>query len=100
MVRADEPQTRRTQCYIQTLMEIDSILRGWAGAFQHSRSTQALASIDAEIDVQLAAFDHWFGALVEGRPTASYRRAIGIRLLSDSEPTPLPRLGPRPPVRH
>jgi RNA-directed DNA polymerase len=90
VVKADQPQTKRIQCYIQTLTELDSLLRGWAGAFKYSRSTQALAGIDSEIDVQLAAFERWFGALVQGKPTTSYRRAMGIRVLSDTEPTPLP----------
>ena len=93
VIKENLPRTKRVQCYIQTLTELDSVLRGWAGAFQHCRSIQALAAIDAEIDVQLSEFDRWFGAVVEGRTATTYRRAFGIRLLSDSEPTPLPSIG-------
>jgi hypothetical protein len=64
-VRRDEPDVHVRQCYVQTLVQIDSILRGWAGAFQHSRSSQTFVALDARIDVQLAAFERWFGDTVE-----------------------------------
>ena len=75
VLREDNPQTRRIQCYIQTLTQIDSILRGWAGAFQHTRSTQVLSSLDAEIDRHLMEFERRFGAAVRavdriGPPTS------------------------------
>jgi hypothetical protein len=78
------------QCYIQTLIQIDGMLRGWSGAFQHSRSTQTFIDLDAKIDAQLAAFDRWFEDAVRGRTHVMARRALGVRLLSDSEPVALP----------
>ncbi len=89
-LRSDVPQTKRVQCYIQTLIQIDGMLRGWSGAFQHSRSTQTFIDLDAKIDAQLAAFDRWFEDAVRGRTHVMARRALGVRLLSDSEPVALP----------
>lgn len=90
--RLDEPDVRVRQCYLQTLTNIDSILRGWAGAFQHSQSSQSFLALDSRIDVILAAFDLWFGKTIDGRPGHVHRRAMGMRLLSDTKPTPLPAL--------
>jgi RNA-directed DNA polymerase len=89
-LRSDVPQTKRVQCYIQTLTQVDGMLRGWSGAFQHSRSTQSFIDLDAKIDAQMAAFDQWFGDAVHGRSPMVARRALGVRLLSDSEPVALP----------
>lgn len=80
------------QCYIQTLTQIDGILRGWAGAFQHSMSVQTFTDLDARINSQLADFDRWFGDAVSHQTTIGYQRALGIRLLSDSAAIPLPRV--------
>jgi hypothetical protein len=95
-LRSDVPQTKRVQCYIQTLTQIDGMLRGWSGAFQHSRSTQSFIDLDAKIDAQMAAFDQWFGDAVHGRSAMVARRALGVRLLSDSEPVALPVIEKQP----
>lgn len=84
------PQTKRIQCYIQTLTQIDGMLRGWAGAFQHSRSTQSFTDLDRRIDEQILSFESWFEQAIRGQPANFYRRALGVRLLSDSEPIDLP----------
>ena len=89
-LRSDLPQIKRVQCYIQTLTQIDSILRGWSGAFQYSRSLQSFTDLDAKIGAEIAAFDKWFGDAVHGRSPTIAQRALGIRLLSDSEPVALP----------
>jgi retron-type reverse transcriptase len=89
-LRSDLPQTKRVQCYVQTLTQIDGMLRGWSGAFQHSRSMQSFIDLDAKIDAQLVSFDKWFGDAVHRRSPMVARRALGIRLLSDSVPVALP----------
>lgn len=85
-----EPKVR--QCYVQTLTRIDSILRGWAGAFQYSQSMHSLTALDAKIDQKLAAFETWFGNSVAREPSHLQRRALGIRLLGDTISRPLPSL--------
>jgi retron-type reverse transcriptase len=91
-IRHDTPEVKVRQCYIQTLGQIDSILRGWAGAFQYSQSMQSLRSLDERIDRKLAVFEMWFEKTIEGQPTHIQRRAMGVRLLGDTTPTPLPEL--------
>lgn len=90
VLRSGEPQTKRIQCYVQTLVQVDGILRGWSGAFQHTRSTQVLNQLDTQIDRQLASFEQWFGAALQARSSSDHRRAMGIRLLVDSDPVSLP----------
>lgn len=90
-IQCAEPETKRRQCYIQTLSQVDGILRGWAGAFQHTKSLHSLAELDRRIDIQLAEFDRWFGEALQRRSADIYRRATGIRLLGDSQPVPLPK---------
>jgi retron-type reverse transcriptase len=92
VLKDDHPQTKKLQCYVQTLSQIDGILRGWAGAFQHSMSVQTFADLDARIDVQLAEFEKWFGYTVRKQGAAGYRRALGVRLLGDSAAVPLPEI--------
>ena len=92
VLKDGHPQTKKLQCYVQTLSQIDSILRGWAGAFQHSMSVQTFADLDARIDVKLAEFERWFGNAVSKQDAAGYRRALGVRLLGDSSAVPLPKI--------
>lgn len=84
------PLTKRIQCYIQTLTQIDGMLRGWAGAFQHSRSIQSFTELDRRIDEQILSFESWFERAIHGQTSNLYRRALGVRLLSDSKPVDLP----------
>lgn len=92
VLRASEPQTKHLQCYVQTLTQIDGILRGWAGAFQHTRSLQTLAHLDSQIDSQLAEFEVWLGRVLATSTPVAHRRAMGIRLLQDSKSAPLPEV--------
>ncbi len=91
-VQNDVPDVKVRQCYIQTITRIDSILRGWSGAFQHSNSTHTLKSLDNRIDRKLTDFEVWFGDKIRPQPTRVQRRAMGICLLSDTTPTPLPEV--------
>lgn len=92
VLKNSQPVTQKMQCYTQTLTQIDNLIRGWSGAFQHTRSSQALTSLDAKIDLQLAEFERWFGNAVSTRSSTDYRRAMGVRLLNDSESVALPAL--------
>ena len=85
-----QPRTKRTQCYIQTLAQVDDTLRGWAGAYQYSRSVQSFVDLDRRIDEMILSFETWFDRAVHGYEAARYRRALGVRLLSDTAPVDLP----------
>jgi len=91
-IEDDLPDVRVRQCYIQTLTQIDSILRGWAGAFQFSQSLQSLEALDSRINRRLVDFERWFDAAIRDQPSRVQIRAMGMRLLSDSTPTQLPVL--------
>jgi RNA-directed DNA polymerase len=91
-VKDDVPDVSVRQCYIQTLTQIDSILRGWAGAFQFSQSIQSLRALDNRVNRKINDFEIWFDAAIRNQPSHIQQRAMGIRLLSDTTPTALPLL--------
>jgi hypothetical protein len=74
----------RQACYVQTLWNVDQVLRGWAGSFRSTRCHETMAKLDAQIDRMIGDFNAVYRRLTEGRSMLDRRRALGVRLLQDS----------------
>ena len=78
--------------YAQTLKYLNDVIKGWAFAFQFSNSSHCMREIDKKIDSQLEEFNRFVSSLLSKADEKTRRRIIGVFLLEDLKPRPLPKI--------
>jgi RNA-directed DNA polymerase len=76
--------------YHQALVLLHNTARGWSQAFRNTTATHVFKSIDREIDRRIAELRSFAYALTEGATDEVRRRVMGVQLLADTPPHPLP----------
>ncbi len=71
------------QKFAQTLVLIDSTIRGWGDAFAYS--TSGFSQFDEVIDKKLKAFIRWYSNSTRTADKKTKRRALGVCLLEDAK---------------
>jgi RNA-directed DNA polymerase len=71
------------QCYAQTLVAVDSLVRAWSGSYSASRCLKTAGEIDDEINGLISDFIAFYRAKVSGRLVTERRRALGIHVVVD-----------------
>ncbi|MCK1417636.1 hypothetical protein IVB55_32800 [Bradyrhizobium sp. CW4] len=65
-------------------------VRGWSQAFRHTTATQVFQSLDKEVDQRIEELRSFALSLTQGATAQARRRVMGIQLLGDTPPHPLP----------
>ena len=71
--------------YIQTLDQIDRILRGWGDAFAYGNTPNVIDDLDVKIESKLKNFREWYRTRSATMTWRERRRTGGVCLLSDIE---------------
>ncbi len=74
------------QRYAQTLVVVDSVLRGWGEAFAFGNSSSTLEHLDEAIDEKIRTFRKWYARKMENADWKMRRRTGGVCLLGDITP--------------
>lgn len=74
------------QRYAQTLVVVDSVLRGWGEAFAFGNAPSTLEHLDEAIDKKIRNFRKWYAGKMEHADWKKRRRTGGVCLLSDITP--------------
>ncbi len=82
-VRAADYSFESRQRYVQTLVLLDKVIRGWGDAFAYGNAPETLSNLDIEISDKLDAFRSWFGRQVKDQDWKTKRRLGGVCLLLD-----------------
>lgn len=75
---------RLPQCYAQTLVRLDRILRGWANAFSFCNGRQSFYTLDRNISKRINKFVGFAFSVEKDKFSKNYRRMLGVHLLSDT----------------
>jgi hypothetical protein len=80
---AEHPRAQLSRsCLVQTLSDLDNVLRGWRHSFSFCNNFQVFEQLDATISKALREFIKSGNGLLKG-PDPAFRRALGVQLLSD-----------------
>jgi ribonuclease HI/retron-type reverse transcriptase len=71
------------QRYVQTLVLLDRVLKGWGEAFSYTNARSTLDDLDKVIDDKITDFRHWFANETKGQDWRTKRRLGGVCLLGD-----------------
>lgn len=72
--------------YVQTLVVVDSVVRGWGEAFAYGNAPQTLKDLDKKIDEHLEGFRSWYRKQTRSMTAEDKRRTGGVGLLQDISP--------------
>ncbi|XUM23062.1 reverse transcriptase domain-containing protein [Bradyrhizobium oligotrophicum S58] len=78
------------QGYHQSMVLLHKTARGWSQAFRHTTATQTFASLDREIDRWIRELRAFATELTREKSDEVRRRVMGVQLLADIPPHPLP----------
>lgn len=78
--------------YVQTLDQIDRILRGWGDAFAYGNASNVINDLDEKIEMRLKNFRDWYRAYSASMNWRERRRTGGVCLLTDIEAKSLDEL--------
>ncbi|MEZ0058936.1 RNA-directed DNA polymerase [Bradyrhizobium elkanii] len=78
------------QGYHQAMVMLHKTVRGWSQAFRHTTATHVFQSLDREIDRRIEDLRAFALTLTQGATAQSRRRVMGIQLLGETPPHPLP----------
>lgn len=79
----DRALTNQDQCYAQTIVSLDHVVRGWRTSFRASDCPEVFRRIDKDIDRRLSNFKAFYLQKVTKRTPALQRRALRVHLLSE-----------------
>ena len=71
--------------YVQTLDQIDRILRGWGDAFAYGNAPNVIDDLDEKIEGKLKEFRDWYRTYSAAMNWRERRRTGGVCLLADIE---------------
>lgn len=71
------------ECYAQTLVAVDRIVRAWSGSFSACRCLKTAESIDDAINRLIGGFITFYRKKTKKCPVAERRRALGVHLVAD-----------------
>lgn len=80
------PHADNSSRYVQTMVGIDRMLRGWGNAFAYSNACETLDQLDLKIEEELKRFRTWYTKQVQGYDWRTRRRTGGVCLLTDIKP--------------
>jgi RNA-directed DNA polymerase len=81
---SNEKARRAEPRFLQTLVSVDRMIRGWADAFRFTNMRLSFVQLDQKIDTELKEYRLWFGALTKNTSPEDLRRLMGVALLSDT----------------
>jgi hypothetical protein len=76
--------------YHASMIQIHKVVWGWCQSFKHTTANHVFEHLDAEIDDRISALWVKAHALVPNGDKKTRRRVLGIYLLGDTKPEPLP----------
>ena len=79
--------------YYQSMCMLHKIAWGWSQSFRHTTARQAFESLDREIDVRIEILQKEAHRLTWSGSADLRRRVMGVHLLKDTPPDPLPEVG-------
>lgn len=85
-VRTEGSSFSHRQRYVQSLVLVDQVLRGWGQAFAFSNSPSTMSHLDEKIDEKLISFRKWYSSFVQNLDWKDRRRTGGVCLLQDIIP--------------
>jgi hypothetical protein len=71
--------------FVQTLDELDKVVRGWQHSYLFCNSPQTMADLDAKIDDEIVSLVNAYQRLARGADAAAGRRLLGVQLLTDQQ---------------
>jgi RNA-directed DNA polymerase len=69
--------------FVQTLDELNKVIKGWGQSYSFCNSAQTMADLDAKIDEEIAGLFSAYQMLIRGASSATRRRLLGVQLLND-----------------
>jgi hypothetical protein len=69
--------------FVQTLDELNKVIRGWGQSYSFCNSAQTMADLDARIDEEIEGLSSAYQMLVRGANSATRRCLLGVYLLHD-----------------
>jgi hypothetical protein len=81
---------KQGQGYHQSMLLLHKTARGWTQAFRHTTATQTFVSLDKEIDRWIGELRAFATDLTRGKSDEIRRRVMGVQVLADTHPHPLP----------
>ncbi|MBR0991032.1 hypothetical protein JQ580_09955 [Bradyrhizobium japonicum] len=80
--------------YHQAMVMLHKTIWGWSQAFRHTTATQVFRALDQEIERRIHELRKFAYVVTQGVPDEVRRRVMGVHLLSDTAPQPLPTIPP------
>ncbi|MGH1349563.1 MAG: RNase H family protein [Methyloligellaceae bacterium] len=78
-----QPHADNSQRYVQTMVGIDRILRGWGNAFAYNNAPETLEQLDMKIEGELGRFRSWYSDFIRNHDWKARRRTGGVCVLTD-----------------
>lgn len=86
MQRTVNQRARQQRGLVQTLTNVDLIIRGWYHAFSFCSKKARLVELDQIIGARIGRFRSFAKRISEAADAATKQRVLGVRLLGDGSP--------------
>jgi RNA-directed DNA polymerase len=80
--------------YHQSMVMVHKITWGWSQSFCHTTAGHVFESLDRQIDIRIEALQREARNLAKSGSADVRRRVMGVHLLKDTRPRPLPEVRP------
>jgi RNA-directed DNA polymerase len=84
ILRIRDKERRAEPRFLQTLVALDKIIRGWGDAFRFSNHRLTFMQLDTKIDEEILSYRRWFGTFTKSTNPTRLRRLMGVALLQDT----------------